>query len=206
VGGEREAAGAASGLVFVLSGPSGVGKDSVARRLREQGFPLGYCITATTRRQRPTEVHGVNYFFVTLAEFERMRAEGELLEYARVHENYYGIPIAQVRDGLRRGQDLLITVDVQGARTVRSRLDNAILVFLAPESLDELIPRLQSRGTETEDERAIRLANAALEMEQRWDYDYCVVNERDRLDDTADRVRSIIVAERSRVHQRLVTL
>jgi guanylate kinase len=192
--------------VFVLSGPSGVGKDSVARRLRDQGFPLGYCITATTRRQRPSEVHGVNYFFVSPDEFERMRTAGELLEYALVHENYYGIPLAQVRDGLRRGDDLLITVDVQGARTVRAKLEDAVLIFLAPESLDELIPRLKGRGTETEQERAIRLANAEREMGQRWEYDYCVINERDRLDETADRVRSIIVAERSRVHKRLVTL
>jgi len=195
-----------SGLVFVLSGPSGVGKDSVARRLREQGFPLGYCITATTRRQRPGEQHGVNYFFLSAVEFERMRCAGELLEYALVHEHYYGIPLAQVRAGLRAGIDLLITVDVQGARTVRRRLPNAILLFLAPPSLDELIPRLVSRGTETADERAIRLATAAREMEQRWRYDYCVVNYRDRLDETVDQVRSIIVAERSRVQKRLVTL
>lgn len=198
--------GAASGLVFVLSGPSGVGKDSVARCLREQGFPLGYCITATTRRQRPGETHGVNYFFVSGDDFDRMRVTGELLEYALVHENYYGIPLWQVRDGLRAGNDLLITVDVQGAATVRARLPNALLIFLAPPTLDELIPRLKSRGTETEEERALRLANAARELEQRCRYDYCVVNYRDRLEETADQVRSIIVAERCRVDRRLVSL
>ncbi len=196
----------ATGLVFVLSGPSGVGKDSVARCLREAQFHLGYCITATTRRQRPGEVHGVNYFFVSPEEFDRMRREGELLEHAVVHGNCYGIPLAQVREKLRQGNDVLITVDVQGAATVRQKLPRAISIFLAPPSLEELIPRLEGRGTETPEERAMRLANAAREMEQMSSYDYCVVNHRDRLHETVDQVRSIIVAERCRVAKRLVTL
>ncbi len=196
----------ASGLVFVMSGPSGVGKDSVARLLRQQGFPLGYCITATTRRPRPGEIHGVNYFFVGREEFERMRRDDELLEYALVHENYYGIPRAQVRAGLRAGNDLLITVDVQGAATVRDKLPRAIGIFLAPPSLDELMPRLASRGTETESERALRFANAERELRQVSAYDYCVVNYRDRLEETANEVRSIIVAERCRVVRRFVSL
>ena len=206
VASEQTAPCPATGLVFVLSGPSGVGKDSVARVLRQDGFPLGYCITATTRRQRPNERHGFNYFFVTPEAFEHMRAAAELLEYALVHGNYYGIPLAQVRSGLQAGNDLLITVDVQGAATVRAKLPQAISIFLAPPSLDELIPRLVGRGTETEAERAVRLADAQREMELRVHFDYCVVNFRDRLRETAETIKAIIVAERCRVVPRLVTL
>src|SRR2546423_11811975 len=148
----------AAGLVFVLSGPAGVGKDSVARLLREDGFPLGYCITATTRRQRPGEVQGVNYLFVSHEEFERMLHSGQLLEHAIVHGNAYGIPLSSVRAALAGGHDVLITVDVQGAATVRTKLPQVVSIFLAPPSLDELIPRLVERGTETEQERMLRLA------------------------------------------------
>jgi len=196
----------AAGLVFVLSGPSGVGKDSVARLLREDGFPLGYCITATTRRQRPGEVQGVNYLFVSHEEFERMLHSGQLLEHAIVHGNAYGIPLASVRAALAGEHDVLITVDVQGAATVRTKLPQVVSIFLAPPSLDELIPRLVERGTETEQERMLRLANARREMEQREFYDYCVVNHRDRLRQTAEQIKAIITAERCRVKPRLIQL
>jgi guanylate kinase len=198
--------GSASGLVFVLSGPSGVGKDSVAKALRDQHFPLGYCVTATTRKPRTGEVHGVNYFFLSLEDFQRMRRDDELLEFALVHGNYYGVPTWQVREGLQAGNDLLITVDVQGAATVRQKLPDAIAIFLAPPSLEELEARMEKRSTETADERALRMANAQQEMQQRTKYDYCVVNYRDRLEETTDRVRAIILAERSRTSPRLSTL
>jgi len=192
--------------VFVLSGPSGVGKDSVARYLQAEGFPLSTCVTATTRNQRPGEVHGVNYYFLSVEEFERMRRDDELLEYAVVHGKYYGVPLMSVREGLRAGDDLLLTVDVQGAATVRNKMPQAISIFLAPPTLDELLPRMASRGTETEAERAIRFANARREMEQVPCFDYCVINYRDRLNETAQVIRSIVLAERSRVRKRTVTL
>jgi guanylate kinase len=195
-----------SGLVFVLSGPSGVGKDSVARQLKSEGFPLAYCVTATTRRQRPGEVHGTHYYFLGVDEFERMRRDDQLIEYAVVHGNYYGVPLMSVREGLRLGKDLLLTVDVQGATTVRMKLPQVISIFLAPPTLDELLPRMASRGTETEEERAIRFANARCEMDQIPDFDYCVINYRDRLSETAQTIRSIVVAERSRVCPRTVSL
>ena len=190
----------------MLSGPSGVGKDSVAKALRDQQFPLGYCVTATTRKPRVGEVDGVNYFFLSLEDFQRMRRDDELLEFALVHGNYYGVPTWQVRDGLRAGDDLLITVDVQGAATVRQKLPEAIAIFLAPPSLEELEARMEKRRTETADERALRLSNAQQEMQQKSKYDYCVVNYRDRLEETTDLVRSIILAERSRISPRLSKL
>lgn len=195
-----------SGLVFVLSGPSGVGKDSVTRVLKEEGFALSYCVTATTRSPRPQEVPGRSYHFVSHEEFERLKRGGELLEHAIVHGKQYGIPVWEVRDGLRKGRDLLITVDTQGARTIRHVLSDAVYIFLAPPTLDELVPRLQRRGTETPEELEIRLAKAREEMDELPRYDYKIVNHRDRLHESAEVLKAIITAERNRAQPRLVTL
>lgn len=198
--------GVARGLVFVLSGPSGVGKDSVTGRLKEQGFPLGFCVTATTRKPRRLERHGVHYYFVEDPEYDRMLAEDQFLESANVHGNRYGIPRFEIRHRLRMKRDLMITVDVQGGETLRRKLPGAIFIFLAPESLDDLLPRLISRGTETEEERNIRLANAKVEMEHWSRYDYLVVNRQDRLEEAVESIKAIVIAERQRVKQRLVTI
>jgi guanylate kinase len=191
-------------LVFVLSGPSGVGKDSVMNCLRDDDLSLHFCVTATTRRQRPGEEHGVNHYFVPRDQFESMRDAGELLEWAVVHENYYGVPLHEVRTAFARGADPFMRVDVQGAASVRARLPSAVLVFLAPESMDDLSPRLQERGTETEAEVALRLANARREMEALPHFDYVVVNRQDRLQDSVAAVRAILLAERSKVEPRWV--
>src|SRR5439155_23971742 len=126
-------------------GPSGVGKDSLTSELKRQNFPLGYCVTATTRKPRENEIHGVHYFFLGEQTFNCMRDHDELLEWSVVHDNNYGIPRAQVREGLRRGNDLMITVDVQGGEILRRKLPGAVFIFLAPPSLDELLPRLLQR-------------------------------------------------------------
>jgi guanylate kinase len=194
------------GRVFILSGPSGVGKDSVTNALKAEGFPLGFCITATTRQPRPGEVSGVNYYFLDEGTFHRMRAEDELLEWALVHDRYYGIPRWQVRDGLRGGNDIMITVDVQGGETLRRKLPGAVFIFLAPPRLEDLLPRLMKRGTEDEEELRKRLRNAEREMEQWSRYDYLVLNHADRLDDAVATIRAIITAERHRSNPRLVTL
>lgn len=202
----RREGGQVKGLVFVLSGPSGVGKDAITGLLKKSDFPLSYCVTATTRRPRPGEVHGQHYFFVTREEFQAMRDRGELLESAVVHGNFYGIPRWQVKEGLKKGKDLLITVDVQGAETLRRTLPGAIFIFLAPPSLEELVKRLEKRGTETEEERAMRLATAKREMEQMPLYDYVVVNYPDRQQEAVQKIEAIITAERSRVRPRYVSL
>lgn len=196
----------ASGLVFVLTGPSGVGKDTVTSRLKAERFPLDFCVTVTTRRQRPGEVHGVNYYFVSDEEFQRLLRQGCLLEHAVVHGNNYGIPLFRVREGLRKGQDILITVDVQGAETLRRKIPNAIFIFLAPERLEDLAPRLAQRATETEEERRLRLETAAREMEHQRHFDYVVVNRTGRLDETVEKIKAIVTAERCRVHPRRVTI
>ena len=192
------------GLVFVLSGPSGVGKDTVMNCLREEPLNLHYCVTATTRRQRPGESHGVNHYFVDRAQFKDMIGAGELLEWATVHDNYYGVPLHEVRSAFGRGEDPFMRVDVQGAASVRARLPLSVLIFLAPESLEELSPRLRERATETDAEMAARLASACREMEALPQFDYVVVNRQGSLAASVDAVRAIVAAERCRVEPRWV--
>jgi guanylate kinase len=194
------------GRVFILSGPSGVGKNSVISELKRQGFPLSFPPTLTTRRRRENEVDGVDYFFVDEATFFRMRDRDELLEWAVVHDNNYGIPRSGLREGLRSGKDVMLPPDVQGGETLRRKIPGAVFIFLAPPSVDELLPRLIHRGTESPEEVATRLRNAQQEMEYRWRYDYLVLNHSDRLADAVESIKAIIIAERHRINPRLVSL
>ena len=197
----------ASGLVFVLSGPSGVGKSTLIERLKRDEFPITHCVTATTRPRRLGEEHGVHYYFLAESEYDALLENGQFLEHAVVHNVYrYGIPLHSIRDGLRRGKDVILAPDVQGASTVRWKLPNAITIFLRPQSLEELVPRLQARGTETMDERRIRMETAEREMLRMSEYDYVIVNRADRLDQAVADLKSIILAERLRVCPRTVTL
>jgi guanylate kinase len=204
---DRSEAPPASGLVFVLSGPSGVGKSTLIELLKRDGFPITHCVTATTRPMRTGEEHGIHYYFLSETEYDTLLVQEQFLEHAVVHKLYrYGIPLYSIREGLRRGQDVIIAPDVQGASTVRWKLPNAITIFLRPPSLDELLPRLQARGTETPEERAIRLATAEREVQRMSEYDYVIVNHRDRLDQALEDLKAIIRSERLRVCRRLVTV
>jgi guanylate kinase len=197
----------ATGLVFVLSGPSGVGKSTLIERLKRDRFPITHCVTATTRPRRQGEEHGVHYYFLAEAEYDALLHKGEFLEHAIVHNLYrYGIPLESIRQGLHRGQDVILAPDVQGASTVRWKLPNAITIFLRPPSLDELVPRLAARGTDTPEERRIRLVTAEREMQRVSEYDYVIINHRDRLDQAVRDLKAIITAERLRVCPRTVTL
>jgi guanylate kinase len=197
----------ASGLVFVLSGPSGVGKSTLIERLKKDQFPITHCVTATTRPRRQGEVHGVHYYFLAETEYDRLLTSEQFLEHAVVHKLYrYGIPLHSIRDALRRGQDVILAPDVQGASTVRWKLPNAITIFLRPPSLDELVPRLVARGTESPEERRIRLQTAEREMQRVSEYDYVIVNRRDRLDQAVADLKAIVTAERLKVCPRTVTL
>jgi guanylate kinase len=204
---EEARAALASGMVFVLSGPSGVGKSTLIERLKRERFPITHCVTATTRPRRQGEEHGVHYYFLADAEYDALLANDQFLEHAVVHNLYrYGIPLHSIRDGLRAGQDVILAPDVQGASTVRWKLPNAITIFLRPLTLEELEPRLAARGTETATERAIRLATAEREMQRMTEYDYVIVNQRDRLEQAVGDLKAIISAERLRVCPRTVTL
>ena len=193
-------------LLIVISGPSGVGKDTVLQHMKERGMPFHFVVTANTRPKRENEVHGVDYFFVSKEEFARMIEENELIEYAVVYGDYKGIPKQQVREALESGQDVVMRLDVQGAETVRKLAPDALLIFLTTGSEDELVNRLKARKTETPEELAIRIATARKELKRVDAFDYVVLNIQDRLDETLDNVQAIINAEHHRVKHRKVSL
>jgi len=193
-------------LLIVVSGPSGVGKDSVVQRMKERGLPFHFVVTATDRPPRPNEVHGQDYYFFTTAEFERMIEEKELLENAWVYGQHKGIPKAHVREALASGSDVVMRVDVQGAETVKKLLPAAITVFLICESEEELVARLRERRTESEEALKKRLDTAREEMACIPDFDYVVVNHHDDLDGAVDDVIAIMRAEHCRAVPRKVRL
>jgi guanylate kinase len=190
------------GLLIVLSGPSGVGKDAAIAALRARDFDVRYAVTATTRPRRPNEVNGVHYYFYSQDEFQAMVARDEFLEWSWVHGNMYGPPIDGVRRLLDEGHDVLLKIDVQGAANVKQRVDGAIFIFLAPPSIEDLVERMQKRDTEKPEEVELRIANAYKEMAALPEYDYIVVNQDGRLEQAVDEIQAIITAERLRVHPR----
>ena len=200
--------GAPGAQLVIISGPSGVGKDTIiealAERPRDPDFH--YVVTCTTRHPRPGEVPGVNYQFLTVEEFEHLRDAGELLEYAEVHGNWYGTPRHEVADALAEGHDVILKIDVQGASAVKQRAPDALLVFLVPPSMEELFQRLRSRATETADELEIRQRNAAIELARTGDYDRVVVNETDQQARTAAEIEAIISQEKRRNADRRVKI
>jgi guanylate kinase len=193
-------------LLIVISGPSGVGKDTVIQRMKERNLPIHFVVTASTRPPRPNEVHGRDYFFYTHDEFAEMIEKGELLEYAIVYNDYKGIPKAQVSDALVSGKDVVMRLDVQGATTIRRLCPDALLIFLTVQDEDEMVNRLKNRKTETPEGLNLRIATARQEMTRVDSFDYVVINYEHQLDETVDTIISIIVAEHHRVKQRKVTL
>jgi guanylate kinase len=193
-------------LLIVISGPSGVGKDTVLQRMEERRLPFHFVVTATTRPPRPDEVHGRDYFFISNDEFAEMIEKDELLEYAFVYNDYKGIPKQQVREALASGKDVVMRIDVQGAAKIRSIASGAVLIFVSTASEAEMVDRLRARKTETPEGLKLRIATARKELERMADFDYCVVNHDMALDDTVDKIIAIIEAEHSRVHPRTVTL
>ncbi|MDH7487050.1 MAG: guanylate kinase [Anaerolineae bacterium] len=193
-------------LLVLISGPSGVGKDAVLKRMQELGYPFHFVITATTRPRRPGEVDGVDYFFLSEAEFQAMLENGELLEHAMVYGEHKGVPKAQVRQALASGQDVLMRVDVQGAATVRRLVPEVVTIFLTAASEEELIERLKRRRTETVEKLEQRIALARAEMACIPEFDYVVVNREGQLDETVRQIVAIMSAEKCRVHRREVTL
>ncbi|MHB1001293.1 MAG: guanylate kinase [Armatimonadota bacterium] len=186
-----------TGLLVVISGPSGVGKGTLLKKLLTVCPDTAKSITCTTREPRPGEVHGIDYFFVSTEEFKRMIDAGEFLEYAQVHLNLYGTPQTSTNHIRSQGIDTILEIDVQGGITVKRKVPDTVMIFVAPPSMAELEDRLRGRGTEADEVVAKRLDNARGEMDCIPLYDYLVVN--DDIDTAVDALRSIIIAERSKI-------
>ncbi|XP_068333530.1 guanylate kinase 2, chloroplastic/mitochondrial-like [Pyrus communis] len=192
-----------SPLIIVISGPSGVGKDAVIKKLKDSNENLHFVVTATTRAMRPGEVHGKDYYFVSKDEFLTMVERNELLEYALVYGDYKGIPKQQIRDELGKGYDIVLRVDIQGAQTLRKILGNSgVFIFLMAESEAKLVERLIDRKTETKESLLVRVATAREEVKHVKNFDYVVVNAEGRLDSAVKLVESIIDAEKAKVQQK----
>ncbi|HET9681991.1 MAG TPA: guanylate kinase [Candidatus Limnocylindrales bacterium] len=196
---EATEVGAPGAMLVIVSGPSGVGKDTVIEALRRlpDGADRHYVVTCTTRPRRAYEVDGVHYRFLDEAAFAALRDAGGLLESNEVHGHWYGTPRSQVRDALREGRDVILKIDVQGAAVVKQKVPEAMLVFLVPPSLEDLFRRLQARATESANELDIRQRNAALELAHQDDYDHVVVNETDEVERTASKIDAIIRVEKA---------
>jgi len=185
-------------LVVVLSGPSGVGKDAVLNLMKEQGKPFSFITTVTTRPKREREKDDIDYRFIPTYRFEEMIAGEELIEWAKVYDNFYGVPKMPIMQALERGEDVVLKVDVQGAATIKRLLPDAVFIFLMPPSMEELKRRLSRRLTESPSALTKRLRAADEEIEQQALFDHVVINHQDKLNLALDEIEAIIKTEKLR--------
>lgn len=195
-----------SPLLIVLSGPSGAGKDALLVRLRETDCPLEYITTLTTRARRAKERDNLDYHFVSSDKFQEMIKNNELLEWANVYSNWYGVPRQPVKTALEMGRDTIVKVDTQGAATIKRLLPQAVFVFLMPPSVVELSERLTQRRTESPFDLALRIKTAREEIEQLSLFDYVIVNRRGEIDRAVAQIEAIITAEKCRAKPRELVL
>lgn len=193
-------------LLTILSGPSGVGKDAVLARLRESGYPIKFVTTLTTRPRRDNERDNIDYHFVSKERFQEMIERSELLEWANVYGNLYGVPKGSVKQALDQGRDVMVKVDIQGVTNIKNLLPQAVSIFLMPQSIDELVIRLKQRRTESSFDLSLRLKKAEEEMKQLSQFDYVVVNRWGEIDRAISDIKAIITAEKCRVNPREVVL
>lgn len=185
------------GILLVLSGPSGAGKGTICQELLRSCPGLNYSISATTRKARLGEQHGVNYWFVSREDFENMIKDDELLEWAEVYGNFYGTPCRQVKELLQNGRDIVLEIDAQGATQIKKKFPQGVFVYIAPPSLDELATRIHKRGTDSLDVIKKRLSCVNNELTYVHNYNYIVVN--DEVKEATNKVSAIITAEKCQV-------
>ena len=193
-------------LLIVLSGPSGVGKDALLNRLKDFKYPLEYVTTITTRSRRAGERNHIDYHFITQQKFQDMVKQGELLEYANVYGNWYGVPRAPVNEALNNSLDTIIKVDIQGAVSIKKIAPQAVFIFIMPASIEELGQRLKRRHTESSFDLNVRMQTAAEEIKQLSLFDYVVYNQQGEIDRAVQDIVAIITAEKCRVVPREITL
>ena len=204
----RAVEGKAGAQLVIISGPSGVGKDSIiaAMQHRTPEHPRHYVITGTTRRRRDGEVDGVSYLFLSPEDFGRLREAGNLLEASEVHGNWYGTPRDQVQSALASGRDAILKIDVQGAHKVRAAVPDALLIFVVPPSIEVLRERLVGRNTEASADLERRFRDAAYELARQGEYDHVVINETDLIERTAQAIDGIIAAEHEQYPDRRIVV
>lgn len=185
-------------LLIIISGPSGVGKDAILNRMKEMGLPYHYSVTATSRPQRPGEIEGVDYHFIDRAEFEKMIANREFLEWANVYGNLYGVLRKTVKEALLDGKDVIVKVDVQGANTIKRLEPEAVSIFITPPTMKELERRLVARKTETESNLERRLKTAREEMQSQYSFDHVIVSHRNKIDSAIAEIEKTIQKEKER--------
>jgi len=184
------------GLLIVISGPSGAGKGTLCKMLREAMPELEYSVSVTTRAPRIGEVEGVNYYYVDKATFERMIENDELLEWAKVYDNYYGTPKKKVLEHIKQGKDIILEIDIQGAMNIKKQYPQGVFIFIVPPSIKELEERITKRGTDSAETIRKRLSCASEELSYVSEYDYVIVN--DTLENAIEKLKAVIIAEKCR--------
>lgn len=185
------------GMLIVLSGPSGVGKNTLVKKGLEVLDNITYSISATTRKPREGERDGIDYFFISEREFKERIARNEFLEWAEVYGNFYGTPRAYIESMLEKGVDVILDIDIQGAASIRRNCTDGVFIFIVPPSSTELMNRLRRRGTESEAAILSRISNVSAELKAIPEYDYILVNT--DIEETTERLKSIVIAERCKV-------
>jgi guanylate kinase len=193
-------------LLIVISGSSGVGKDAALSKMKKAGLPFHYVVTTTTRQKRPGERDGVDYHFLSEDKFRQMIMTNQFLEWAKVYGNYYGVPKREIEEPLKKGQDAIVKVDVQGAATIKRILPDAVFIFLMAPSTEELANRLKQRHCVQSADLDLRLSKAQEEVESLPIFDYVVVSHTDNIDLTVTQISAIVTAEKSRLKPRVVRL
>lgn len=185
------------GQLYVVSGPSGCGKDSIVQQLLQKRDDLWLSVSCTSRDMRPKEINGVDYFFVTAKEFEEKIKEGQFLEYAKYADNYYGTPKDEIEKHLAQGQDVILVIEIQGALKIKTLLPDTIFIFILPPSMKELRKRLENRNTESKEKIDKRFRRAYEEINEVSNYNYVVIN--DNLEIAVNKVEAILISEKCRV-------